>query len=121
MVAKQHVAEGAKETLGQRMARLRKLRGLTQIELAERIGLAQSNVSDYERDVFRPNSDMLLRIARSLRISADELLGLRPVPKGPPLTRRLTRRIAQIEKLPPSDQRAVLKFVDALLQNRGVG
>ena len=41
---------GESETVGQRLARLRKERGWTQVELAERIGIIQSLISDYERD-----------------------------------------------------------------------
>src|SRR5207247_2491036 len=40
------------ETVGQRLARLRRERGLTQVELAERLGIAQPIVSDYERGSF---------------------------------------------------------------------
>jgi hypothetical protein len=37
-----------------------------------------------------------------------------------PKTARLLKRLRKIEELPPADQRAVLKFLDALLENRGV-
>ena len=43
------------ETVGQRLARLRKERGWTQVELAERVGIIQALVSDYERDKLRLN------------------------------------------------------------------
>ncbi|MGH9967441.1 MAG: helix-turn-helix domain-containing protein [Pyrinomonadaceae bacterium] len=36
------------ETIGQRVARLRKERGFTQIELADKIGLTQNLISAYE-------------------------------------------------------------------------
>ncbi len=38
------------DTLGQRMARLRRERGLTQVELAERLSVTQPAISDYEND-----------------------------------------------------------------------
>ncbi|MEE8410154.1 MAG: helix-turn-helix transcriptional regulator [Myxococcota bacterium] len=104
------------ETFGQRLCRIRKQRGVTQVELAEAVGLAQSNISDYERDVYRPNSDMLLAIASKLKVSADEILGLRARGKDQPIiSRRLLRRVAEIEKLPRRDQDALLRTIDAFL------
>ncbi len=50
-----------------------------------------------------------------------ELLGVGPVAsRSCPRTARLMKRLRQIEKLPAADQRAVLKFVDALLETRGI-
>lgn len=87
----------SEETFGQR---LRRLRGVTQVGLAEAIGLAQSNISDHERDVYRPNSDMLTAIAAKLKVSADEILGFCAKTKERPVvSRRLMRRVIEIEKL----------------------
>ena len=52
-------------------------------------------------------------------MSADELLGLKPVKeKTSPKQARLLKRLQQVEKLPQSEQRAVLKFVEALVTSR---
>ena len=37
-----------KETIGKRIARLRKERGYTQVELAEKMNIIQTLISDYE-------------------------------------------------------------------------
>lgn len=63
-------------SVGQRIARIRKERGYTQNELAERIGTIQALVSDYERDKLRLNAKMAVRFAIALEVSTDELLGL---------------------------------------------
>jgi len=58
-------------------------------------------------------------LAIALQVSADELLGLKPVKtKASPKKARLLKRLEKIEALPAADQRAVLKFVDALLASR---
>ena len=62
------------ESLGQRLARLRKERGWTQKQIAERTGLIQELVSNYETDKLRLNADMILRFAEVLEVSTDELL-----------------------------------------------
>src|ERR1700678_915994 len=63
-----------KETLGLRLAQVRKEHGLTQVELAERTGLIQVVVSDYERGRLRLPADMALRFAEVLGVTVDELL-----------------------------------------------
>ena len=108
------------ETLGQRLARFRKARGFTQVELAEHIGIIQSIVSDYERDRLRPHPDMLVRFAIALGTSTDELLGLKTPPSkkaNSPANRRFLRRLEKIEKLPKRDQDALIRTIDAFLGN----
>lgn len=114
------------ETFGQRLARIRKERGFTQVELAERVGLIQALISDYEHDKLRLHAEMVVRLARGLGVSADELLGLknRRVSGGNGAgharrpQRRVLRRLEQIEQLPQTQQRALLKTIDAYV--RGV-
>ena len=56
------------ETNGQRLARIRKARGLTQVELADKMGLIQALVSDYERDKLRLNAEMAVRFTLALGV-----------------------------------------------------
>ena len=107
-----------KETQGQRLARLRKERGFTQVEIAERVGIIQALVSDYERDKLRLNADMVVRFATALEITTDELL--KPNGKGTPLRRkpslRMLRRLEKIESLPAHQQTTLLKTIDTFLK-----
>lgn len=109
--------ERVEEPIGERLARLRKERGFTQVELAEKTGLIQVLVSDYERGKLRLNADTLIRFARALEVSADEILGLdvQPKPKGAPRSRRIQRRLDALQKLPKRDQETVLRTIDAFL------
>ena len=50
------------ESLGQRIARLRREKGLTQAELAQRLQVSQPVVSDYENDVIRLPADVVVQI-----------------------------------------------------------
>jgi transcriptional regulator with XRE-family HTH domain len=89
----------SEETPGQRLARLRKERGWTQVELAERIGITQTLLSDYERGKLRLNADMIVQLATALETTTDELL--KPAASRAPLRRkpslRLQRRMEKIE------------------------
>jgi transcriptional regulator with XRE-family HTH domain len=109
-------ATNTPETLGQRLARLRRERGLTQTELAQTLGVAQPVLSDYERGELRLHGQLIITLARILRVSADELLGLEQAKgPGPVKNRRLLRRLQQLEKLPRRDQQALLRTIDAFL------
>ena len=110
-----------KETVGERIARLRKERGYTQIELAERIGTIQALISDYERDKLRLNGEMAVRFALALEVSTDELLGLagRKAARGKKPSRKILRRLEQIEKLPAAQQALLLKTIDTFIKAAG--
>ena len=71
-----------KESFGQRFSRLRKQRGLTQEELAEKVGLSGQAVSKWENDASMPDVSLLVDLSEILGVSLDELLG-----KVEPLTR----------------------------------
>jgi transcriptional regulator with XRE-family HTH domain len=105
------------ETTGQRLARLRKEHGFTQVELAKKLGIIQSLVSDYETDRLRLPSELAVRISVALDITTDELLRPRPKkspPKKPSL--KVVRRMEEIEKLPPRQQAFVLSALDSILR-----
>lgn len=111
-------ANSEKETLGQRLARIRKERGFTQQQLAERSGLIQVLISDYEHEKLRLTAEMAVRFADILGVSTDELL--RGKKKSVVSSRRqpslkLLRRMEQIENLPPYRQRALLTTIDGFL------
>ena len=104
------------ETFGQRLARIRKERGFTQVELAEKVGIIQALVSEYERDRVRLHAEMLVRFAMVLGVSADELLGMKQNNDGAKAPRRVLRRLQAIAKLPEHHQRALLKTIDIFLK-----
>lgn len=104
------------ETIGERLARLRRERGITQVELAEKLGVAQPMISDYERGELRLHGQLIVELTQLLGVSADELLGLEtPRTSAGVRDRRLLRRIQQLERLPRRDQQAILRTIDAFL------
>jgi transcriptional regulator with XRE-family HTH domain len=104
--------------IGARLAQLRKDKGITQIELAERLGLSQPMISDYERGELRLHGELIMQIAAILDVTADEILGLHTEKKASgktPKNRRLQRRLEQIDKLAKRDQDALLRTIDAFI------
>ncbi|MBF0107136.1 MAG: helix-turn-helix transcriptional regulator [Deltaproteobacteria bacterium] len=106
------------EQIGKSLAQIRKEKGFTQIELAEKLGVLQVVVSDYERGRTRITAEILLQIAKVLEISVDEILGLKKQKaadkqKG---NRKIFRRLEQIEKLNPKQQQNLLHTIDTYLR-----
>ena len=105
------------ETFGQRLSRIRKANGFTQVELAEKLGIIQVLVSDYEQDKLRPYHEMIVRYAKALNISTDELLGVKPAKtKDGKISFKLLRRMQKIEGLPTAKQKVLLQNIDMFLK-----
>jgi transcriptional regulator with XRE-family HTH domain len=105
------------ETIGQRLARLRKQRGYTQVELAEKMGSRQVLISAYETDRIALSAEIAVRLAMALEVSTDELLHPNVKKKStakPSL--KVMRRLEQIEKLPENKQSFILSALDSMLR-----
>jgi transcriptional regulator with XRE-family HTH domain len=105
---------------GERLTALRKARGLTQVQLAEKIGSTQRAVSRYETVADRAPAPVLARLAQALAVSTDELLGVKRIRETAGLTsdpeaRRLWKKFQQVMALPEKDRRAVIRFVNSLV------
>lgn len=104
---------------GQKLAALRKERGLTQPQLAELLGVSSPAVDYYERRAKNPSVDTIERIADALGVEPAHFLesGAPKAPKrkkpGPPSA--LEERIERLRKLPKREQEVVLKMLDGLL------
>lgn len=61
-------------TIGEKIKDLRKSAGLSQAELAFRLGLFQKDVSRWESGTHSPQAETLARLCKALNVSADELL-----------------------------------------------
>lgn len=104
------------ETIGERVARLRKERGYTQVELAERVGIIQTIVSAIETNALKLSAEMAIRVAMALGVSTDDLLMTPKTRKRNKPTRKVLRRLELIESLPSHQQQTVLKTIDAMLK-----
>jgi transcriptional regulator with XRE-family HTH domain len=113
-----HVAPVDEKTIGRRLRELRQLRGLTQVELAERLGLDQTLISGYERGTVRMHGALIAAFAKALRSSADEILGLqKPKRNGIVRHRGLLRRLPKIDQLSPRDLDTLLKTIDQFIKS----
>jgi transcriptional regulator with XRE-family HTH domain len=110
-----------KSEFGRRLYELRKVRGLTQVQLAEAIGSSQRAISHYETVAEYPPPTVIIALAEALQVSTDELLGRKPrsAPKEPAETRRLWRHFRQVLILPEKDRRAIVRMINSLVAAQG--
>ena len=89
---------------------IRKARGLTQVQLAEAALTTQRVISYYETEAGFPPAPTVVDLALALKVTTDELLGIKP-PKVERIdddseARRMWKRF-QMVGVPERDQKAV--------------
>lgn len=72
------------ETIGERLARLRRERGITQVELAEMLGVVQPMISDYERGLLRLHGELIVQLTGFSESRPMRFWGWRLRPVRPP-------------------------------------
>jgi transcriptional regulator with XRE-family HTH domain len=106
--------------LGKRITRLRKENHITQVQLAETLGVSQSAMTAYELGQRRVPMSALPTLARTLGVSPEELLGETSTPsrkRGP--TPKLQQHMERISQLPKSKQRLVMEVLESMLAQAG--
>jgi transcriptional regulator with XRE-family HTH domain len=105
------------KTIGRRLRELRIRRGLTQVEVARKLGIPQVLVSEYELGKTRIHGGLVAAFAKLLRTSADGILGLKPSKEEALIKdRRFLRRLEKIDGLPRRKKDALLTTIDAFLR-----
>lgn len=104
--------------LGSRIARLRRERGWTQQELAEKLGIAQQTLAHYEVGRIRVPASTLPLLATLFMTPVDTLVGhtqhvQRTGKRGP--APKWQQQIEAIAQLPKAQQRFVTQMLDTVL------
>ena len=60
--------------VGKNIRKIRVLKGLTQEELAEKLGVTRQALSDWERDKTQPDVDTLQKMSQILEVTVEEIL-----------------------------------------------
>lgn len=66
-----------KYEIGERIRKYREELGISQKELAQRLGVSNSRVSNWEQGINRPDANVLADICRTLNVSPSDLLNVR--------------------------------------------
>lgn len=81
------------EDVGRRISLMRKNAGLTQMELANRLGISYQAVSNWERGIAMPDISNLGALAGELGVSVDDIIGdkkISSIIEGKPVEEKLT-------------------------------
>jgi transcriptional regulator with XRE-family HTH domain len=98
------------ESLGERLHRLRKLRGLTQGELANRLGVSKPTVWAWEQGRARPIEERIEAIAQALGVDVADLRPSRTVPGLTDLIARCREQIAAAVETTPDKVRIMIEL-----------
>lgn len=100
-------------TLGEHIIQLRKKKGLSQNDMGKAVGTSGDIIGRYERDEVKPSIEVVIKIADTLEVSIDYLVGKTKVE----LDNKLLRKIQDIQKLSPDDKAHVFALMDAFIQS----
>lgn len=70
-----------KKTLGNKITELRKEKGMTQLDLANKMNVTDKAVSKWERDLSCPDIHTMNRLSEVLEVSLEELMQITCKPK----------------------------------------
>lgn len=99
-------------SIGENIKRIRKEKGLTQKELADKCNLSRSYLADVERDRYNPSLDTLMVIAKNLDVKVSTLLGENEEFDYDSI--RISRIARHAKDLTISDQEMVIDFIELL-------
>jgi len=101
--------------LGEKITKLKKLKNLSQVALAEATGISRDAISKYERGDSVPSVDYAKRIADALGVSLDYLMS--DSDKEDVLDNDAVKRIKEIQDLPVAEKDKIYSVIDALIRD----
>jgi transcriptional regulator with XRE-family HTH domain len=108
-----------KETLADRIQSLRKLAGLTQVELADKISVSKSQFIRYESKNVQPPANIINKLADALGTSVDFLISGDKTEKAKASLKNseLIQRFKEVDSLPEDEQGVLIKIISAYVRD----
>ena len=105
-------------TFNTNLVRYRKLKGLSQKELAEKTGISQRMINYYEKTANCPPIDKIKIIAKALKVKVSELIEDEKdnYNELADIDPRTLKKILQIKKLPPKDRNTIYRMIDSMVR-----
>jgi transcriptional regulator with XRE-family HTH domain len=104
---------------GERLHAFREEAGLTQAQVAEKLGITQRAYAFWEREVVALKPEQLSRLGDVLGVSLDALISEKPMKKhvngGP--SGKARQVFEKVSKLPRHQQKKVIEVVEALVDS----
>ena len=107
------------ETLADRIQTLRKQAGLTQVELADKIGVSKSQFIRYESKNVQPPANIINKLADALATSVDFLISgdKNEKAKASLKNTELIQRFKEVDSLPEDEQSVLIKIISAYVRD----
>lgn len=110
-------AKSKRAPLGERITALRERAGLSQTQLAAKLGLGQQTVAYWERRASTLKSEQIKAIAEALQAAPEEILGMNaPKRRGAGPVGKARQVFERVSQLPRSRQQKIVEVVEALLK-----
>ena len=103
-----------KQSFGAMIAAMRKEQGMTQLELAEKMGVTDKAVSKWERDLSFPDVDSIPRLAEIFDVTVDELMQVKSDSKENGKVNRISEIVLKGIPLAMGIDVVVLSLIDKL-------
>jgi transcriptional regulator with XRE-family HTH domain len=109
-------AKEPRPSFGERLALARQQAGLTQQQLAEKLGTRQRVITHWEREQVALRADQLAALADALGVTTDYLVGRdAPKPRGNGPVGRARRAFDALTRLPRHRQQRIIEVVETLV------
>jgi transcriptional regulator with XRE-family HTH domain len=104
---------------GKRLADSRKQRGLTQKELAEKVGIRQYVIASYETGRSQMSLGLLHSVAEALAVEPSELIGQAQHAKKRGPISQIEQLTSKLSDLPRNKQKVVVDMLEGFLKQTG--
>jgi transcriptional regulator with XRE-family HTH domain len=109
-------AKFERSPFGERLVAARQALGLSQTQIAEKLGITQQTYAGWERRTTALRPEHIAQLAKVLNASVEHLLGQAPVKQrgGGPVG-KARRVFEEVSKLPRNRQKHIIRVVEDLL------
>jgi transcriptional regulator with XRE-family HTH domain len=100
-------------TLGEHISTLRKKKSISQNELGKAVNTSGDIIGRYERDEVKPSIEVVMKIADTLEVSIDFLVGKSSLE----LDKNVVNKIQDIQKMDTDTKGVLFNVIDTYIQN----
>ncbi|HQP04944.1 MAG TPA: helix-turn-helix transcriptional regulator, partial [Bacteroidales bacterium] len=100
--------------IGDKIIQLRKLRNLSQTDLAQKVEASRTIIGNYERNENTHSIEMIIKISKVFNVSVDYIIGEGVLSQ---YDKEVLKRIDDIEKLDDETKNKMFFLIDNIIQN----
>ncbi len=100
-------------SFGKRLTDARKIRGLSQEEVAVSLNTKAPVIGRYERNESKPSIEVAAKLSELLDVSLDHLVGN----STQEIDKIILNRVSEIQELPKEEQEKIFYFVDMAIRD----